>query len=122
MKLLFVYKVLPSLVFYTNNIKSGFGGMTFGPIVKIREKYKNTDIGLLQHELTHVKQWYRTFLTHGFWYKFSESYRLKSEVEAYKVQASYYDYDAIPWMVDAIYNKYNIKGTTKQQIEKLLRS
>jgi hypothetical protein len=122
MKLMFVYKLLPAFVFFTDNIPEGFGGMANGPVVRIRKKYENTDEGILQHELTHVKQWYRTLGTLGLWYTFIESYRLKSEVECYKVQASYYNYDAIPWMADAIYTKYNIKSVTKQQVIDMLRS
>ena len=121
MKLKFVYGVCPALVFFTDSINDKFGGMAFGPIVKIRKKYENTDEGLLQHELTHAKQWYRTLGTHGIWYKLSESYRLKSEIEAYKVQASHYDYDATSWMIDSIATKYNI-STPRAEIESLLRS
>ena len=119
MKLMFVYKVLPALVFYTDNVKTGFGGMAYGPVVKIRKKYENVDRGLLEHELTHVEQWYRTLGTHGIWYLLSRKYRLTSEVEAYKVQASYYNYDATGWMADAILTKYNLNVSWERVVEML---
>lgn len=121
MKLMFVYRALPVLVFFTDNVRKGFGGTTYGPIITIRKKYKN-DIGLIEHELVHSKQWYRTLATHGIWYWLSDRYRLKCEVEAYRTQALHYDYDASDWMADAIVNKYNIDGVTKQQAIDLLKS
>lgn len=120
MKLMFVYKFLPALLFYTDNIKEKFGGMTYGPVVKIRNKYKD-DRGLLEHELNHVKQWYRTLGTHGIWYRLSEKYRLKCEIESYKIQASYYDYDSTGWMADTIISKYGIKKLDRNQVINLLK-
>lgn len=121
MKLLFVYKWFPVIVHYTDNIKDGFGGVANGFYVRLRPKYKGVDEGLLQHELTHVKQWYRTLGTHGIMYMFSEKYRLKCELEAYKVQASYYDYDAFPWMAKIIFSKYSITNYSEKQILAMLR-
>jgi hypothetical protein len=121
MKLTFVYKILPALVHYTDNIKNGFGGIVNGPYVRIRPKYEGVDEGLFQHELTHVKQWYRTLGTHGIWYMCSETYRLNCEIEAYKVQASYYNYDAFPWMAKMIASKYNITKYSENQILDMLR-
>ena len=89
MKLKFVYGFLPAIVFYTDKlIPKRFGAYTIGPIVLIRPKYKDNE-GLLQHELTHVKQMYRTLLLHGLFYLLSKGYRLRAEVEAYRVQLQY---------------------------------
>lgn len=53
-KIKFVYKFLPSFVFYTNRfIPKKFGASTYGIFVFIRPKYKN-DEGLLEHELTSI--------------------------------------------------------------------
>jgi hypothetical protein len=60
------------------------------PVVFIRPKYKD-DIGLYQHELTHVKQAFRFIFPplYGLLYMLSKAFRLRCEVEAYKVQAEY---------------------------------
>ena len=122
MKIKFVYGIFPALVFYTDKIKEGFGGVTNGPIVRIRKKYENTDEGLLQHELTHVKQWYRTLMTHPIWYGLSQSYRLNAEIEAYKKQASYYRYDASGWMIDALCTKYGLTKFSREEITNWMKS
>lgn len=114
-KLKFVYGLLPSLVHYTDSVRDGFGGMAFGPYVKIRPKYIN-DRGLLEHELVHVKQWYRTLGTHGIWYWFSKSYKMKSELEAYATQAKYYTSDSINWMTDVIMSKYGLDNYTREYV------
>lgn len=121
MKIKFVYKILPVLVLYTDNLDPKWGGYCYGPFIKIRNRYKE-DIGLLEHELTHSRQTYRTFFLHGLFYKFIESYRVKSEVEAYKVQASYYQNkeSSYSWMADAIMSKYNVSKYNKQQVLDLL--
>ena len=53
--------------------------------VRIRKGYEN-DKGLLEHEKVHVWQFWRTFGLHSLLYLISKRYRLKAEVEAYKVQ------------------------------------
>ena len=42
---------------YTDKLANGFGGTAQGPVIKILSKYKD-DAGLLEHEKTHVRQWY----------------------------------------------------------------
>jgi hypothetical protein len=73
------------MIFYTTHFLNGFAGYTYGPVILIDPAYKD-DLGLLAHEQTHVKQFWRTFGLHPILYRFSESYRLKSEVEAFRVQ------------------------------------
>lgn len=86
----FVYKIFPAIVIYNDKlVPNGFGGYTRLFAIFLKNKYK-TDEGLLQHELTHVKQFYRIPLLHSYLYMFSKKYRLKCEIEAYKVQLSYY--------------------------------
>lgn len=123
MKIKFVYKILPVLVLYTDNLDPKWGGYCYGPFIKIRNKYKD-DIGLLEHELTHSKQVYRTIFLHGLFYKFSETYRVKSEVEAYKVQASYYNNKSMvyEWMADAILEKYKVTKYSKKKVINMLNS
>lgn len=77
------------LIFYTNKfVPSRFAAVTYGPIILIRPAYKN-DIGLLEHEKIHVKQFWRTFGLTGLFYLFSKKYRLDCEIEAYKEQLKY---------------------------------
>ena len=85
-----VYKYLPVFIFFTNKfVHSDTVGKCWGIICTIRPQYKS-DEALIQHELTHCKQWYRTFGIHGIWYHISDKYKLKCEVEAYQVQLDWY--------------------------------
>jgi hypothetical protein len=70
---------------YTDSIPDGFGGVAIAWFIRIRPKYKD-DVGLLEHEKVHVAQFWRTFGFHGLLYTLFKSYRLKSEVEAYREQ------------------------------------
>ncbi len=76
------------MVFYTNLfIPSRFSAYTYGFIVVVRPESKGNE-ALLQHELTHVKQFWRNPLT-GLFYMLSKSHRQKAEVEAYRAQLTY---------------------------------
>lgn len=77
------------MVFYTNKIiPKRFAGYFIGPLIFIRPEYKN-DVGLLEHEKTHVRQWYARPVLMPVRYKYSKKWRLRYEVEAYKVQLQY---------------------------------
>lgn len=76
-------------VFYTNwLLMKGFSGATYcTPFIFIRPERKG-DEGLLEHEKTHVRQFWRNpfmFL----WYVFSKQARYQYELEAYRVQLRY---------------------------------
>lgn len=89
MKIKTVYKILPAIVIYTDHVPKGSAGCANAMIVRIRPKYEG-DEGLLQHELTHVKQAYRLLiLFHSLLYLFDDSYRLHAEVESYRKQLEY---------------------------------
>lgn len=118
---------LPAFIIYNDRlVPQQFGGYTTLMFVTMKEKYKGVDTGLLYHELTHVKRLYRTLFLHPILYYFSEKYRLKSEVEAYKEQLKFYEdkESNIYWMVDAIATKYDIcsRCANRKEIEKMLRS
>ena len=100
-------------------IPKKFAGMTYLVLIFIKPEYKN-DFGLLHHEMTHVKQFYKNPL-HSFLYKFSKKYRLKSEVEAYKEQLNYYDVDRSQLFAQFISEKYNL-DITVEQAQQLLKS
>ncbi len=107
------------LVFIKKSLANGALGTTHGPFVFITEKYKDNK-AVLEHELTHVRQWAKLFmpfiliyifmltryndleyapyypliLIFGFCldsilYIYVRKYRLKAEIEAYRVQANY---------------------------------
>lgn len=71
--------------FYINN---KFGGFTVGPFMWIKEKYKN-DVGLLEHEKYHAKQFWKLPFLGMVLYGLSQRWRYKEEITAYKIQLSY---------------------------------
>jgi hypothetical protein len=80
----------PAIVIYSDNLPPDIGGQAHGPVVVIREKYKD-DEGLLRHELTHVWQWWLTLGFHPLLYLFVRPYRLWAEVAAYRRQMKHPD-------------------------------
>lgn len=79
------------LTFYTDRtLQDWQGGATRGPVIVLREKYRN-DEGIYQHELTHVKQWFLTLFTFGLWYSISKTFRANAEAQAYAKQMQYPD-------------------------------
>ena len=121
------------LVKVTEKIVNGFGGTAQGPIIKILPKYKD-DIGLLEHEKVHVRQWYAwlalglligTLLTllvspslwplfglapflHSLLYKFVRPYRRWCEVQAYRKQLATGGYNSNDFAVAALVEKYDL--------------
>jgi hypothetical protein len=83
-----IYGFIPVPVIYTDNLPERFGGLFCGLWIKIRPKYKH-DLGLLEHELTHARQFWRTLGLYAILYQF-RSWRLKFEVEGYRVQEQFY--------------------------------
>lgn len=54
-----VFTPFPTLLFYTDNLPQDVGGRTNACVVRIRQKYRdNGDVGIHQHEYTHVQQFY----------------------------------------------------------------
>ena len=77
------------ILIYTDNLPANVGGRANGPVIRIKNKYRD-DKGLLEHEKFHVRQWYfGLFIFHGLLYKFSDKYRFWSETQAYKEQLKY---------------------------------
>jgi hypothetical protein len=110
-----------NLIFITNKfIVEGFAGCAMGPVILIRPEYKN-DIGLLEHEKVHRKQWLRTFSIHSFLYLWSDKYKLSAEVEAYKEQAKHYLDDRRPKFAEYIASRYGLMVTKEEALELLLK-
>jgi hypothetical protein len=76
------------LTFFVKALPADIGGMANGPVIRILEKYRD-DVGLYQHELTHVKQWFTTLGLHTALYYLCRPYRQWSEVQAYRKQMTY---------------------------------
>lgn len=106
----FIYKMIPVPVVITNwLIPKRFDALSLGVLILIRPSEKNNK-GLLQHELTHSEQFYRTFGIQPFLYFFSEEYRYQYELEAWRVQLDYNEND-YEFAVDALVNNYNLLVT-----------
>ena len=121
------------LVKSSKKLPNGFGGTAQGPLIKILSKYKG-DIGLLEHEKTHVRQWYAvlaigllicTLLTllvspslwplyglalfiHQLLYKFVRPYRCWCEVTAYRKQVAVGGYSSNEFAVTMLVEKYGL--------------
>jgi len=107
---------------YTNDLpynKAGVTSYCFWPHIEIRTEYKG-DRGLLQHELEHVRQyWTRGLIIHSLRYKYSQSYRLRCEVEAYKIQQEYTSIDMFEKYANMICNDYELDVDRAEIIEML---
>lgn len=126
MKIYWLYKIFPAFVFAADwAVSANAGATTYGPFVFIRPSRtfpgisKEEAEGLREHELTHCKQFYRTFGLNLILYEFSK-WKLKYEVEAYKVQLKYVpqDIDSFAFFISTRY-RLNI---TKEEALLLLKS
>jgi hypothetical protein len=82
----------------------------------IRPEFKN-DVALIEHEKTHQRQFWKNPL-HGYFYLFSKAYRLKVEVEAYRVQLQY-DPSGLDDFAKYLSENYNL-DITFDEAKKLL--
>ena len=109
------------MISYTDNIPEGFGGVSYGPYIRIRPKYRD-DKPLLAHERCHQAQMARVG-TLTFWWRYltSKAFRQASEVEAYKVQAQYYADDRRLLFASYIAKSYRLNITTEDAYKLLTR-
>ncbi|CAG8864061.1 hypothetical protein [Pseudomonas fluorescens] len=118
---------------YSDDLPEGFGATTQGPFVKVRPKYQD-DVGLIEHEKTHVRQWYALMglglviigalmvlawpafwpagavapFLHPLLYKFVRPYRRWCEVGAYRKQVEVGGYVSTEFAVTALAEKYDL--------------
>ena len=121
------------LIKLSESLPNGFGGAAQGPLIKLLPKYQH-DVGLLEHEKTHVRQWYAVLalgmlvsallallVSPTFWigcavapslhpllYKFARPYRRWSEVQAYRKQIALGNYISTEFAVTALVEKYDL--------------
>lgn len=119
---------------FTESVSEGFGGEACGPFIRLRPKYSN-DQGLLEHEKTHVRQWYvATIITalvvvglgaliaplltaligvapfsHSLLYKYARPYRQWCEVRAYRKQVDVGGYNSNEFAVAALVERYGLR-------------
>lgn len=112
----------PSVKFTEESLSEWQGGVCrsylFVPksFIVIRPKYKDTDIGILMHELKHAEQ-HKRYWTMKPLIKLVLGWRftLKIELEAYKTQVSYYPVGTdISWIATSFVNKYGFKMTIEE--------
>jgi len=132
--------LMPILVVYTEEIPTGFGGMSYGPVVLLRPKYLN-DEGLHAHELTHSTHWYlgavlgmlaavltlnALFILAGIaiypiLYEMSDSFRKHVEAQCYREQFAKYPPDRnVFWAVSALATKYDLNLTIQEASDLLM--
>ena len=120
MKIRIICKFIPIPVFITNWMPERFAGYHIVDIVLIRPDYKD-DEGLIQHELTHVKQNLRTLFWSGIKQYWDKNHKLNRECEAYAIQLQYVpdeDYEVMKTrFVNYMYTKYNL-GMSKYYIRR----
>lgn len=117
----------------SESLPNGFGGTAQGPLIKLLPKYEH-DVGLIEHEKTHVRQWYAVMalglllcallallVSPAFWivcgvapflhpllYRVARPYRRWSEVWAYRKQIAAGDYTTNEFAVTALVEKYDL--------------
>lgn len=120
MKIRLIWNFIPILIFITNWMPNKFSGYHVGCLVLIRPDYKD-DEGLIQHELTHVKQNIRTLGWSGIKQIWNKNHKLNRECEAYATQLLYVsdkDYQILKTrFVNFMYSKYNL-GMSKNFIRR----
>ena len=95
------------LTFIVEDLPHGFAGQVRGPVILIKDGYQS-DEGLYQHEIVHLKQFlFKGLIIHNLRYHFSDSYRYKCEIAGYRKQLEYWPEQKALY-VSFICNRYNL--------------
>lgn len=114
-----LYPKSGAIVFHTDCcVLSWAAGTAYGPIIFIRPKHKESE-GLLQHELVHTRQFWRTFGLHGILYLVSKKYRLNAEVEAYCESMKHNQPSSVYWFADMLVKHYRLNITKEEAVRRL---
>ena len=121
------------LIKLATRLPNGFGGTAQGPLIKLLTKYKD-DVGLIEHEKTHVRQWYAVLgiglllctllmllvspylwplyglapVLYQLLYKFVRPFRRWCEVRAYRKQIKTGGYTNNDFAANALADKYTL--------------
>lgn len=108
-------------VFYTNRfIPKKYDALTVLCFILIRPEHKDS-VGLLEHEKTHVKQFWRGWgIGYGVRYRWSKKARLAYEVEAYRTQLQHQPHAAVAF-ARYLATNYNLDITEAQALDLLTR-
>lgn len=113
----YVYKILPALVVYTDNIEGENEAITKGLLIFIKPGLRGPGFKVvLEHELVHVKQCYRYGFYSWVLMMFDDG-MAKLESEAYSIEIS--NKENIPMWAEFIKREYNL-STSNEKIEKYL--
>jgi hypothetical protein len=73
-------------IYHERFVNPNRAGTAWGPVIGIVPG-RLSDVGILEHEKCHSRQWWKKLgLFHWLYYKYSNDYRFASEFEAYTVQ------------------------------------
>lgn len=109
-------------VIYTNAlIPARYDAYSVGPIILIRE-HQIRNRGLLEHECTHVRQFWRTLGLCGLLRLVSKRCRLRYEVEAYREQLKWAGQHQAPVFAYYLCRNYGLRITREQALEALTGS
>lgn len=94
-------------------IPARFEGYSVGPVVLVRP---GTSAGLLAHELTHVRQFWRWLGVNGLLYQFSRKWRQRFEVEAYRAQLAVVGPEQARRFAESLSTKYDLDLTEQEAL------
>lgn len=108
------------IIFNDKLVPKGFGAITIGPFIFMREKHRGND-GLIAHERHHQnRQWYGLNLVWFIRYFLDDNFRYQEELEAYRIELTYRKIlpeMAAKWLA----LKYDLDITFTQALEDLTR-
>jgi hypothetical protein len=107
------------MIIYTDRLlRRGYAGATYcTPIIFIRPSHRG-DVGLLEHEKVHVKQFWRSFGLMGLFYALNKKKRFQYEAEAYRKQLEF-DPQKLDLYAGFLATKYKLGITHEQALEAL---
>jgi len=122
MKVYWVYKILPAFVFFTERFipkKYQVAVTRFFICVFVRPNHIHQKC-FIEHELTHVKQTYRTLFLFPFLYLIPY-FRFMFEAEAYARQAICFGKkEYVHWFAQELIKHYNLNISYKKAYNKIL--
>ncbi len=116
MKIKWIYKFIPVLIIFSDKLlPESASAYSYVVVVVIRPRERDNEL-ILAHELIHCRQFFRTLGLHAPLYYFSKKYRLKAELEAYRVQvaAKGYSDTIIAWVVRMLRENYDLSMSGKE--------
>ncbi len=115
------FKYLPAFIFQSDRLVR-YADVAFGPLVLLRKRYRGdasaAAAGLVAHELTHVRQFYRACGLNGPRSPF-DRWRLAYEVEACKAELRH-NPDAAGVFAGYLASRYRLDITVPEALKLLV--